>query len=418
MFILWPFGAFVMALKNGFNRHYQYIILAFSFLFGYSVYLFGGDILSYEERFYEVAKLNWAEFVDILIFKIDPFTPSLNYQYYRETNQKPDIYAFGLQFLVSRLSDSPRLFWGLVSLIYTKFFLLFINEVKQQFEIYHFRIYHLIFISFLIFVIPFYVAVTGVRFWTALLLFMFLLLKTTNSGKSKYIYFSLVTMLIHYSFFVPVSLLFIIYYLPLKKWITRFVVLFSIFFFITSSATGILSFIEEKVSVVDETSIGESMTTYTDVEYHGDRKLKAGQRNWYVRLRSDSLFYILVAAFLIEFFGITRLVENRYTKNLSPYLILFFAIALIGYNLGSMGRFKNIFYLLSMARYVIIFPLNYQSKYLKYLAVVLGPSLLLYVAVTFRAGFYFVDPLLLISNPIILFLEHSGESLSEFIVGH
>ncbi len=43
---------------------------------------------------------------------------------------------------------------------------------------------------------------------------------------------------------------------------------------------------------------------------------------------------------------------------------------------------------------------------------------MLYIIVVFRAGFYTVDPLLLVNNSIFTFFMHSDISLSELLIGH
>ena len=418
LFILWPFSAFIAALRKGFDKHYQAIILAFAFLYGYSVYLYGGDILDFKEEYHAISLISWHEYIEAISTKLDIFSSNTHFQLYNFTDSKPDIYAVTLQFVLSRFSDSPRLFWGIVSLIYVKFFLMFLNQVKINFEITSLKRYHYIYIAFLVLVVPFYVGVTGVRFWTALFLFVYLLFKFLNTDKSKYIGYMPLSILIHYSFFVPVSILLVIFVVPLKKWFTILLVYASIIFFITTSTTTVFNYLNKGVSMFEETSLEESVSSYADQSLVQKKQIKHASTNWYVRLRSDSVFYLLIFAFLLEFTGIIRLNTNKITQKLYPYLIVFFAVALIGYNLGSIGRFKNIFYLLAFARYAIIFPININSKYLKYLAMAFSPILVLYVLVTFRGGFYTIDPLLLVSNPIILFLTRSSESLSEFLIGH
>jgi hypothetical protein len=148
------------------------------------------------------------------------------------------------------------------------------------------------------------------------------------------------------------------------------------------------------------------------------RKEKAAGANWYVKLRGEAMLYFLLMITFIEVFGIIQFKSSPFLDKIQPLLILFLCITLLTMNLGSIGRFKNIFYLLSLSRYVILIglqPLNYVLKVYSYLLI---PILVLWVLVIFRAGFYFMDPFLLLNNGITAFFVRSNESLSEFLIGH
>lgn len=406
----------MLALRKGLNIRYQPIILAFSFLFGYSVFQYGGDIIGYKETFEEVVSYSWYDYGYLVTHSLDP-ERTIHYSP-NSVTQKPDIFALTSMFLVSRVTDNPRWFWGLISLIYTWFILLVFREVKQQFNFAGHRKLHLMFIVALAAVIPFYVGVTGVRFWPALFLFVLFVLKYTRTGKSKFVFLSALSILIHYAYFVPVGI-FVLYHLfPVKRMGARVLVFGSIAFFFLSTTTGIFNFLQEASTIFEETTIKSSVESYTNQEIYEQRIQKGEQANWYVALWRGGIHYFLLFATLIEFLGLVRWRDTAFTRKLYPLLIIFFCLTLVTFNLGSLGRFKNIFYLLALSRYVVLFAYNFDKRYFKTLSYVLAPLLAINIVISMRAGFYFVDPLLIISNPVILFLTSSSESLSEFIVGH
>lgn len=417
LFLIWPFLAFILALRNGFNKHYQPIILAFSFLYGYGVYLYSGDILRYEEAYKLVVNYQWSDFFFLLTNKFDSgfkggYKPNL-------FNLKPDVFAIILSFFTSRISEDPRLFWGVLSVIYTWFMLLFFNQVKLHFHVGPKRYWHYIFIFFLILIIPKYVGISGVRFWPALFLFMYYLMVYLNSGRRlKYIFLLSLSILIHYSFFIPVVIVVIVHFLPIKMFVFRTIVLVSLSFFTLSSTTSIFAFLSGAVEVMDGNTVGESASSYANQEIYQQRKAIAETRNWYVTMRSESILYILLIATLIEAFGLVRLQETSFTYQVFPFLIVFFCLTLLTYYLGSVGRFKNIFFLLALTRYTVLFPFNYQSRFIKVLVALLVPTLTLYILVTFRSELYFVESTLFVNNVIGIFFSRSKESLSEFLIGH
>lgn len=416
LFLIWPFLALVLALRKGFNKRYQGIILAFSFLYGYSVYLYSGDILGYEETFAVVVNYSWSDFWFLLTHKLDPV--ALSTYAPNGVNRKPDIFALVVSFLSSRLTDNPRLFWGIVSLVYTWFMLLFFNEVKKHFSIQKSWI-HYILVFFFIIVIPKYVGVTGVRFWLALFLFMYFLMKYVNTEYSfKYIFAASLACLIHYSLFVPTIFVLIFHFIPLKKYFTKILVVVSLLFFLLSSTTGIFNFLSKAVEATDETTVGQSMESYADEDIYKQRSTKRKSTNWYVQFRANAHYYLFFILFLGEVAGFFKLRETLFTERHLPMLVLFFCVALLTFNLGSIGRFKNIFLLLILTRYVVLYQYNMSNKFYKVLGYSLVPIVIIYFFVLMRAELYYIEPQLLVNNSIGLFLTRSTESLSEFIVGH
>jgi hypothetical protein len=416
-FLIWPFGGFCFALKNVLNRNYHKIILAFSFLFGYSVYLYSGDIINYETSFHEVrTNYAWSDYFYLMthVFspdKLDHYIPNV-------VTRQPDVYAFSLQFFISRLTDNPRWFWAIVSVIYTAFFLTFITEIAKEVKWIDKNIAQKVFFIALLVVIPYYVGVTGVRFWTALFVFMIGAIRLVRNRQIKHLLYASLSILIHYSFFLPVAIL-IIYRLVRLRRDVRYVLVFGcMMFFVVSSTTSLLGFIENSLTFFSETTIEERISGYSDEEQLVGKQEKAAKANWYVKTRAEALLYFLLIITSLEAFGIIKFRNNEFLASMEPLIILFLCITLLTINLGSIGRFKNIFYLLSLSRYIILIgmmPLNHTLKLYSY---ILMPILLLWIIVTFRAGFYFTEPLLLVNNVFTTFVMHSEVSLSEFLVGH
>lgn len=419
LFLIWPFLGFVLALKNGFNKDSQKIILAFAFIYGYSVYLYSGDILDYADSYKIIANYTWTDFWYILKVKLSQkdligYSPN-------PYIIKPDIFSFTLSFLCSRISESPRLFWGFVSLIYTWFMLLFFNEVKSSTKNIIKNYIHYTFILFLLLVIPKFVGVTGVRFWPALFLFMYFLMRYAKSKSLKknfYLFCTGLAMLIHYTYFIPFIILIIIHFAPINKYVSKILIITSVGVFAISNNSTIFSVLESAMELSEDNQISENMESYTDQDKYNENQIKRSNTNWYVKFRANAHIYILLFMVFIEQIGVVKLKENELSSLLNPILIVFFCLTLITFELGSIGRFKNIFILLALTRYVVIYPFNVNSIFLKYSAIVLMPVLLIYTIVTFRTELYFVDPMLIVSNVFGTLLIRSSESLSEFIVGH
>jgi hypothetical protein len=120
----------------------------------------------------------------------------------------------------------------------------------------------------------------------------------------------------------------------------------------------------------------------------------------------------------LEFFGFLKFNTDSYIKRLDGLLLTFFSIAILSSNLGSLGRFAYVFYLFSIIKLLYLSRLNINNKHFKTMASILLPILVLHVVLSLRAGFYSVDPYLIIGNPILFLFTQSDISLSEFLVGH
>lgn len=414
--LIWPFLGFVLAIRSGLSKFTIPVILFFSFLYGYSVYIQGGDIVHYRDSFDDVSQYSWSDYLFLVTHSLDAnknanFSPNV-------AIQKPDIFALTAQFVVSRFTDNPRWFWGLLSVFYTYLIILFTKKVFKHLPFKRRYWHELVFIVALLTVIPFYVGVTGVRFWPALFVFMIFIVKYLETGSLKYILFSSLSVLIHYSFFFPVGLCVILALTNFNRGLVSSIVVVSMLIFLLSTTTGMFQFLQNWVTVFDDTSIEENIGGYVDEKIYQMRKDEASGRNWYVQLSADMVLYFFLVTAALDFFRISKLKETEMTKRIFALALIFFTLTLLSFNLGSIARFKNIFFLLMLFRYAILLNHDPVNGYLKGISYVLVPILTLFVLVSFRSGFYTVDPLLVIGNPITIFFAESSTSLSEFLVGH
>lgn len=223
--------------------------------------------------------------------------------------------------------------------------------------------------------------------------------------------------LIHYSFFVPFLIVFIFHFLPLKEYFTKILVILSLLFFLLSSSTGIFKVLSNVVEATEETTVGKSMESYADEDIYKQRLAKRKSVRWYVKFRANAHYYLFFILFSGELLGFFKLSETLFTKRQFPLLVLFFCVALLTFNLGSIGRFKNIFLLLILSRYVVLFQYNFRSYFYKVLGYSLSPIVIIYFIVLLRSELFFIEPQLLFNNSVGLILTRSSESLSEFIVG-
>lgn len=414
-FFIWSFGPFLVAARNIRDRRYHSVILLFSLVYGYSVYMYSGDVVRYAESFAMMRFAGWSDYWSMLVSVLTGNEAYL--RHFGITAGQPDIYATSLQFFVSRLTDDVRWFFTAVSGVYAWLFLAFVRECVAEIP-WNRTFPQKVFFAYLLLVIPFYVGVTGVRFWTALFLFMVFAIHYVRHHEVKFFLGAALSPLIHFSFALPVVLLLAYRIVGLSRVMTMALVFAGIGFFLVTSGQQTMTYVQESSTLAGDTIIAERMESYGDQDILGERLDRFSQTNWYVQVRAKLLVSILLILTLLELFGVLRWQNNGFTAKLYPFLILFFILTLFTFNLGSIGRFQNVFYLLALFRYAILSGINPASRQLRLISVLLAFVLVLHVLVTFRAGFYTVDPLLLVGNPLILYMYQSGQSLSELIVGH
>ena len=417
LFIIWPFGTFLYALNNIFSKNSQLIVLVFSFLFGYSVFFnSGGDILRFKDTFEVVTYYTWDDFIYLLTNPLDLNRHNL-YEL-NSINSKPDIYALFLSFFISRFTDDPRWFWAFASAIYTFTVLNLFNSLKGEFCILKNNFSQNIFLIGLFLIVPFYVGVTGIRFWPALFIFTTYAIKFYNKRKLKYVLLTSLSMLFHYSFFFPFIIFLLFSIIPNNRLIHKVLLIIGIAFLSISSITTSLKLFNSVSSNFEETTIERSMESYGNEELVEQRNEISENKNWYVKFRSFVVYFALIFIAVLDIFGILKFKENNFSYKTFPLYLIFLLLSLFTNQLGSIGRFQYVFYLLFFSRFLILSGIQPNNNRFKWIAYVLLPVISLHAIVSFRAGFYYVEPTLLINNSIAIFFTHSDISLSEFLIGH
>ena len=416
LFFLFPFATFVYALKNFFNKNSQRLILAFSFLYGYSVFVTSGDIARYEQGFYDIVMLSWGDFEYLLTNFMNPMKRELYDS--NVLSNKPDIFALITSFTVSRFTDNPRWFWAIISLINTFLIIKFTLTISREITWFKNLASQRIFFIGLALMVPFFYGVIGIRFWPALFFFMIYAIRFLKQKKFKYLFIAALSILMHYSFIVPFSLLLLAYLVPKSKMIYKSLVLFGVVIFAFSSVSSSLNTIKSISNNFQETTIEDSANSYTDEEVLNERIDAKKGNNWYVQLKDDLILYFFLIIGILDVLGILVFRENSFLKRMYPLFVVFLILVLLTKDLGSISRFKYIYYLLFLSRYAILVGIQPYNGLLRYISYSFAPILLLYVVVTFRAGFYTVEPLLLVNNSVLTFFMHSDMSLSEFLIGH
>ena len=205
-----------------------------------------------------------------------------------EKRQDNDYYAAILLYIVSRISGNPQLFFGLAALIMGLFFAktawIVINRTKKH------PLVYLLIVAMLL-AAPIW-KINGVRWWTALYVFLYGILSFLFDKKPRKLIWCLVSVLIHFTFLFAIYVVVAWLLLPKKK-LAPYVVLFTILSLMSNINLSSWSFWISRLipSFYDENFIIGYMT----FEYRASHNLFADSGR-YVSIYTN-LFLVLVSFF-------------------------------------------------------------------------------------------------------------------------
>jgi hypothetical protein len=215
LFFIYPFAAFLFALKDV-NRKYSFtVILLFNILFGYTFIAqnLTADSYSYIEGFNNYINIK------------NPYANDIT-DYLTFNSHIKDIYVISSYYIISRISDNYHIlmaFWAFVfSFFFLKAFRFFIN--RPEFNN-----------SLIAYILAFYFMfsnnifnINGVRYWTAAWIALYVIFEIVVNRNYKFLLLSLITPLVHisYSIFVCILILYLISKRYRKLWIIVFVLSF------------------------------------------------------------------------------------------------------------------------------------------------------------------------------------------------
>jgi len=396
LFLIWPFLSIFFAFRNYHELWAKNIVWLFVAFFGYTMVISNADIDAnrYRDQFIEIS--DGGEQTNLVK------------GLYAEDTGYVDILKPLLDNLVSLFTNNYKILFLVYGLIFGFFFSrnlwLLLNRITHPATI--ISIFLLIIFAF---INPIW-NINGFRFWTAAQLFVYGCLLYFLEGNKKGLLIAFLSPFVHFSFMLPVAVLFI--YLLLGNKLLFYFYFFMISMFISElNLESIKNNIEGVLPVVFELKVNN----YTNVDYR-EQRVEAGKGvNWYVPFRTKALKYS-VYIFLIVLFWKWRqqIKSNKQLYGLFSFVLFFFGIANIVSSIPSGGRFLNIAFSLSIAL-TFLFVQKFHDKFINFVLKFSTPALLLYLIVTIRMGFDTIGLTTIIGNPLIALLMEGDKALIELI---
>lgn len=390
-FIIFPFLGFIQALKNYRQSWAKPTVIAFVAFFGLTMVKNESvDSSRYVHKLEGMYASNKS---------FDDIKASL----YSDEDGQTDIYVTIVTYFVSWFTDSGNFLFLIYGLIFGYFYanniwlVLDQSKGKLSWEQY------LLLASFAL-IVGFW-TLNAVRMWTATHVFFYGAFIYLYQGKKKGLIIAASSVLIHFSFILPVGLLMAYSLVRLNF---RFLYFFYIAsFFIAELNIGVIhSALEANMPGF----IQPKIKTYFNDDYLEGYEEVIATVNWYVLYYKKLITYFNVVFMSILFFKADLSVQ---AKRLLGFSLLFLGVANIISLLPSGGRFLNVAFLFSLAFSFIVLANNKVSlitKSVKWLS----PILILFIIISIRMSFDYISVITL-TNPIVAIFTNINVSLFELI---
>ncbi|NDI97581.1 hypothetical protein GWA97_00645 [Flavobacterium sp. LaA7.5] len=344
------------------------------------------------------------------------FEHEMNFDYflsrlYSEDVSFIDIVMPLLKFLVSRVTDNPDVFYGVLGFLFGYFFS---RNIFFLINFYNVKLsaYSILFIFMFAFVAPPW-EINSFRFWFATHIFLYGCFKLF-SGKSKMSYlYILITPFIHFGYIFAI-ILFAIY-----KLIGNRIKLYFILFIASIFLNEIN--LQSIKALIPETSIGaldKKTSGYTSEGYIEERAETASQLNWYVGLKSKPVKYVTMLVVIFIYFKYRkRLIESELLSIFCIALFIFSLSYLLMNSVPVFGRYNRLGQLF-LYGFLFLFFIKYKDDNITWYKNIFPfhiAAAALFILVDIRSSFDTMTIDTIISNPLLSAFYRSHEPIINFI---
>lgn len=397
LFLIWPVLSVWFAFKNYRSPWAKNIIWIFVSFYAFTMVIShtGMDANRYRDKFIEMAN---TDGIGLEALKL--------YNEGEEINL--DILQPFLSVAVSRFTDNYKVLFAFYGLIFGYFFSrnLWILIDKLEHPLTSISIFLLIVFSL---INPIW-NINGFRMWTAAQIFVYGGLVYFLEGKRKGIILAMLSILVHFSFMIPIAI-FIIYFI-LGNRTTIYFYLFIISLFVSELDLGMV-----KNNLAFAPDIFENkIDAYTNEDYREKKENIYNSRNWYVKYYHHARNYAIYLYIIVLYWKGRHDIKNyNNIYNLFGFSLLFLGIANIISSVPSLGRFTSV--ALSFTLAIIILGLDVVKKNKPIINTIklTIPALLLFIIVSIRIGFYTIGLTTILGNPIIAYLMDGDLALDNII---
>lgn len=321
------------------------------------------------------------------------------------TETRADIFLPFILFIITRITENPNILFMVLAGIFGWFYLKGIDTVYDQNGLKN-NLNAQVHLLFFILLIPIF-NINGFRFWSAAWMFFYGAYNVVFNDNKKYLFFTILAALTHFSFLSAVSVL-VIYLL-----IGNRNVFFYVFLIISLLVPELFS---EQVDAVFSALGGQLQTKhsiYTNPEYM--EKVDEGRAGlrWFMVVAQRGIYYYTLFMLLFLKNKYKKLLYTPGLNNLFSFSLFFISVFNFFKYIPSVARFNTLFYLFATS-YIIQFYYKNSKKRMSFFTLAGIIPIALTIAINLRVGFEMTNFWLLGPIPVLIFAE--PVSIFRFII--
>lgn len=395
LFLIWPFLAVASAFKNYSSSWGKNILWAFVAFYGFA-FAIGAESTDSDINRY-VQEVEYLHGVDMSLAE--------TVEYYKKSGEVDVLRTF-IAVAVSRVTDSQAVLTLIYGIIFGFFFSRNMWFVLERLEG-RIKPITIVLVVCIFLIIPIW-QMNGFRFWTAAHMFIYGLLPFLFEGKKSGVIISVLSLLVHFAFLIPVGIL--LTYLVLGNRTLGYFIFFIVTIFISEINITVLNNLIENYApdIVQERSAGYRGEDKVEAFREGSQSDTVWYAVWYGRVLSWSVMGYLVILFVEgrSFFN-----KNKGWLRLYSFILLFYGFANLFSSLPSGGRYLSIANLTALVIITLYIQNKEQGVAMERFVWVSTPALFLFIIVAFRIGLYSMSATAVLGNPVIA-MFFMGEHIS------
>jgi hypothetical protein len=326
-FVIWPFGTLVYSFAFIGKRAFSIVLVLFYLLYGYTYIVIGKDQDTYRisQYFEGASKLSFSDLWN-----------KLTHLY--ELTNKPDIFQDLLQFVVSRFTQDPQIYFAITAVLLAVVSALIFEDVLKNREGSDDKInfFALLVALFLLLVLS-PGRINSFRHYFATAIFLFAVHRYLTRGGIKYLFLLGVTPFIHFAFIAVIPVM-LIYRIVGNRFYVYYVLV--VLSFVYSSQVS--NYVREYTTELDTSALQYHASRYTSEVYLRQvQELKA--QRYYVLdnyIYFSTIFFLVITVFISN---INKIVDEH-LKNLFGFSLLIFSFVNLFNDLESIANRFGVLY--------------------------------------------------------------------------
>ena len=368
LFLLWPFLAFLLAVKNYSQKESRVVVYLFLIYFGLTYVVPLGsfnDAVRYAMQLKTNALLPFSD-----IFKI------VGGLYSSDTSV--DFVEPLISFIVSRFTSNKSILFAAYTALFGFFYLKSIGLLYRRVMKTN-GINSIIHLAFFTAILP-VTAINGFRMWTAAWIFFYGAYHVVLYRDARYLLLTISASLVHFSF-LTANLILIIYYLAGNR---NYIYL----------PMALISFVVphliapafQSISTILGGGFQSRFESYTGEDYMAARHEAFQQTAWFLKIGYDLVWYYLMFAIIFIQLRYSSYMKQKEERNLFSFILLFLTFVNFGTAIPSFGgRFLIVFFLFATL-YLVMFFAKSDGNRLHLLSWFGLFPMVLFAAIVFRQG--------------------------------